>query len=111
MAVRDSGSGLVRGGGAQVVAGQFAARLGAACHALDNVYTLRYDLLSQVLNNDPLDLDYEVIDVEERYRSVGLTNGGRFLRVAWTVRNGKIRAVTAFRARASNKKAFLEKHR
>ena len=53
----------------------------------------------QVLNNDPLDLDYEAIDGEERYRSVGLTNGGRFLRVAWTVRNGKIRAVTAFRAR------------
>jgi uncharacterized DUF497 family protein len=65
----------------------------------------------QVLNNDPLDLDYEAIDGEERYRSVGLTNGGRFLRVAWTVRNGKVRAVTAFRASASNKKAFLEKPR
>jgi uncharacterized DUF497 family protein len=65
----------------------------------------------QVLNNDPLDLDYEVIDGEERYRSVGLTNSGRFLRVAWTVRNGKVRAVTAFRASASNKKAFLEQPR
>jgi hypothetical protein len=31
----------------------------------------------QVLNNDPLDLDYEVIDGEERYRSIGLTNQGR----------------------------------
>ena len=31
----------------------------------------------QVLNNDPLDLDYELIDEEERYRSVGLTNAGR----------------------------------
>ncbi|MGA2742438.1 MAG: hypothetical protein ABSG65_33990 [Bryobacteraceae bacterium] len=35
----------------------------------------------QALNNDPLDLDYEAIDGEERYRFVGLTNGGRFLRV------------------------------
>jgi len=29
----------------------------------------------QVLNNDPLDLAYESIDNEERYRSVGLTSG------------------------------------
>jgi len=49
----------------------------------------------QVLNNDPIDLDYRLIDGEERYRSVGLTNGGRLLSVAWTVRNGKVRAITA----------------
>ena len=40
----------------------------------------------QLLNNDPLDLDYELIDNEERYRTVGLTNGGRLLTVAWTIR-------------------------
>jgi uncharacterized DUF497 family protein len=33
----------------------------------------------QVLNDDPLDLDYELVDGEERYRSVGLTSGGRLL--------------------------------
>jgi hypothetical protein len=65
----------------------------------------------QVLNNDPLDLDYELIDEEERYRSVGLTNGDRLLSVAWTVRNGKVRAVTAFPASVSDKKAFLERSR
>lgn len=27
------------------------------------------------MNNDPVDLDYESIDNEERYRSAGLTNG------------------------------------
>ena len=43
----------------------------------------------QLLNNGPVDLDYELIDNEERYRSVGLTNGGRLLTVAWTIRNGK----------------------
>ena len=37
----------------------------------------RYAEFEQVLNNDPLDLDYEVIDGEERYRSIGLTNQGR----------------------------------
>ena len=65
----------------------------------------------QVLNNDPLDLDYAVIDGEERYRSVGITNGGRFLLVAWTVRGGRVRAVTAFPASASNKQNFLERSR
>jgi uncharacterized DUF497 family protein len=63
----------------------------------------------QLLNNDPVDLDYERIDDEERYRSVGLTNGGRLLSVVWTIRNGKVRAITAFPASVSDKKAFLER--
>jgi uncharacterized DUF497 family protein len=45
----------------------------------------------QVLNNDPLDLDYELIDNEQRYRAVGLTSGGRLLSVVFAVRNGKLR--------------------
>jgi hypothetical protein len=65
----------------------------------------------QVLTNDPVDLDYEAIGGEERYRSVGLTYGGRLLSLAWTVRNGKIRAVTAFPAGVSDTKAFLERSR
>ena len=28
----------------------------------------------QAMHNDPLDLDYQLIDKEERFRSVGLTN-------------------------------------
>ncbi len=52
----------------------------------------------QVLNNDPIDLAYDLVNEEERYRSVGLTNGGRLLSVAWTIRNGKVRAITAFRS-------------
>ncbi len=65
----------------------------------------------QVLTNDPLDLDYQAIDGEERYRSIGLTNGGRFLLVALTIRKGKVRAITAFSACVSIRKAFLEKPR
>jgi hypothetical protein len=34
----------------------------------------------EVLNNDPLDLDYELINNEERYRSVGLTIGAAYCR-------------------------------
>jgi uncharacterized DUF497 family protein len=76
-----------------------------AAHKIDPVE------FEQLLNNDPMDLDYEVVDGEKRYRSVGITNGGRFLVVAWTVRDGKIRAITAFPASAANKKIFLEKSR
>ena len=63
----------------------------------------------QLLNNDPVDLAYELINSEERYRSVGITHKGRLLSVAWTLRNGKVRAITAFPATVSDKKAFLER--
>lgn len=63
----------------------------------------------QLLNNDPVDLDYGRIDNEERYRSVGHTDRGRLLSVAWTIRNGKVRAITAFPATVSDRKAFLER--
>lgn len=65
----------------------------------------------QVLNNDPVDLDYRVVDGEDRYRSVGLTNRGRCLSAVWTVRDGRVRAITAFPASISNRKIFLEKSR
>ena len=61
----------------------------------------------QLLNNDPLDLQYQVIGHEERYRSVGVTKTGRVLSVVWTIRNGKVRAITAFPASLSDRKAFL----
>ena len=62
----------------------------------------------QLLNNDPVDLDFDLIGNEERYRSVGLTNGGRLLSVVWTIRKGKVRAITAFPASVSDRKAFRE---
>ena len=63
----------------------------------------------ELLNNDPLDLDYEAINGEQRFRSTGLTNRGRFLTVVWTVRHGKVRAITAFAAGVAEKRAFLER--
>jgi uncharacterized DUF497 family protein len=63
----------------------------------------------QVMNNDPMDRDYELADDEERFRSVGVTNGGRILSALWTVRHGKIRAITAFNAPVADRKVFLER--
>ncbi len=65
--------------------------------------------IEQLLNSEPLDLTFEVVANEERYRSVGITNRGRLLTVVWTIRDGKIRAITAFPASVADKKAFLEK--
>jgi len=65
--------------------------------------------LEQLLNNEPVSLNYDLIDDEERYRSVGLTDGGRLLTVAWTIHNGKVRAITASPASASDRKAFRER--
>jgi uncharacterized DUF497 family protein len=63
----------------------------------------------QLLENEPVDLAYERINNEERYRSVGLTNRGRLLSAVWTIRNGKVRAITAFPASILDRKAFLER--
>jgi hypothetical protein len=75
------------------------------------VQPIRFVLFEQAMSNDPLDLACEWIGDEERCRSVGLTSGGRLLSVAWTVHNGRVRAVTAFPAGVSNTKAFLERSR
>ena len=52
----------------------------------------------QVLANDPMDLEYQTERGEERFKSLGVTDGGRVLIAVWTIREGKIRAVTAYPA-------------
>ena len=52
----------------------------------------------QIIDNDPLDIDAETINGEERITSVGRTNGGRILLVVTTIRESKLRVVTAFPA-------------
>ena len=56
-----------------------------------------------------LDLNYEMIGQEERYRSVGVTNTGRLLTVIWTIRNGRVRAITAFPAGVSERSVFVKR--
>ena len=105
---------------------------------MDNVYTWRYNSIvangiefdwdamntkhlaahkvtprefESVMRNSPLDLAYEVVDGEDRYRSIGMTGSGRLLVAIWTLRDGKIRAVTAFPASAVYKKLVPERKR
>jgi uncharacterized DUF497 family protein len=52
----------------------------------------------QVVLNDPLDLEMQTEDGEERLIQLGKTNKGRILIVITTWRKDKIRVITAFRA-------------
>jgi uncharacterized protein len=52
----------------------------------------------QVVDNEPLDVEAETIDGEQRCTSVGHTDQGRFLLVVTTFRAPRIRVVTAFPA-------------
>ena len=52
----------------------------------------------QVINNDPLDLEAEVVNGEERITNLGQTDAGRVLIVITTLRGARLRVVTAFPA-------------
>jgi len=52
----------------------------------------------QAIRNDPLDLGAETVDGEERFLNLGLTDRGRLLVVATTMRSLKVRVVTAYAA-------------
>jgi uncharacterized DUF497 family protein len=49
----------------------------------------------QVMENDPADVGYDVVEGEPRWTVVGHTKSIRVLVVVWTFRNGKLRVVTA----------------
>src|SRR5258706_4237187 len=60
----------------------------------------------EVIASDPFDLEYETESGEERYKSLGVTRRGRVLMVVWTLRLGKIRAITAYPAGKANEKLY-----
>ena len=63
----------------------------------------------QVLANDPLELGSRYVDGEERFRSVGPTNGGRWLLVVSTEREEKIRVITAYDADKRHVELYVRK--
>jgi uncharacterized DUF497 family protein len=69
-----------------------------------------------VIWNNPLDIEsqsmeYQVEGGEERYKSLGATDKGRALIAVWTLRAGRIRAVTAYPAPSPYKKMLKEMRR
>jgi uncharacterized protein len=52
----------------------------------------------QVVLNDPVDLEVQIRNGEERTVQIGETNSGRVLVVVTTWRDGSVRVITAFPA-------------
>jgi len=62
----------------------------------------------QALENDPMEMGYEIVDDEERWISVGHTNKLRILKVSWTIRKGTlVRVVTAFEVSRNEAREYL----
>jgi uncharacterized DUF497 family protein len=51
--------------------------------------------VAQAFANETIDLNYEVSEGEERWTSVGHTDGLRIIVIVWTMRGDAIRTVTA----------------
>jgi uncharacterized DUF497 family protein len=49
----------------------------------------------QALRNDSYDLEYEVVDGEQRWTSLGHTDTLRVLIIVWTLRGEAVRVITA----------------
>jgi uncharacterized DUF497 family protein len=60
------------------------------------------------VNGEPLDLEFQVENGEERYKAMGITQRGRILIVVWTPREGRVRPITGYTAGAVYKKLFLK---
>jgi len=65
------------------------------------------DEAEQAIRNDPLDMNYEVIDGEERWTALGHTDEYRVLLVVWTLRTDAVRIVTARAAGRRGRDAYL----
>jgi uncharacterized DUF497 family protein len=64
--------------------------------------------VEEVFESGFLDLEYDIEDGEERYKSLGATVQGRILVVVWTFRGERIRPITAYTASKRYRTLFLK---
>ncbi|MGA9625593.1 MAG: BrnT family toxin [Bryobacteraceae bacterium] len=62
----------------------------------------------QALENDPVDLNYEVVKAEDRWTSIGHTDRLRVLKLVWTLRDDIVRLVTALDASKNEAREYLQ---
>ena len=62
----------------------------------------------QAMRNEPNLFDYEIVDGEERWTGLGSTDSLRVLVVVFTIREGRIRAVTACPANKKRVREYLK---
>ena len=61
----------------------------------------------QVIQNRPIDLGSHLLNGEERTAQVGETDAGRVLQVVSTMRDAKVRVITAWPAKDRIRRYFL----
>ena len=62
----------------------------------------------ELIAGDPVFLEYAVENGEERFKVLGATKPRRVLIAVWTLRDGKIRAITAYGAGRGHQKLYWE---
>ncbi len=62
----------------------------------------------EVILDDPLDIEFDVVEGEERWSYLGETNDARILRITITLRGKRIRVITAFEPEKHWKVFYLE---
>jgi uncharacterized protein len=61
----------------------------------------------EAMLNGPVEIDYQVIDGQQRFVAVGMTRLGRFLTIVWAEREGLVRIVTAFDSPKEDQAVYL----
>lgn len=70
---------------------------------LDERHRFSPDEVEEVFFNSPVERSLGVVNGEKRYLAIGPTNSNRFLTVIFTMRDRKIRVVTAYASPENHK--------
>ncbi|HLN03256.1 MAG TPA: BrnT family toxin [Bryobacteraceae bacterium] len=62
----------------------------------------------ELMTGDPLYREYQPSNREERYKVLGATKAGRVLIAVFTLREGRVRAITAYAAGRAYQKLYWE---
>ena len=67
---------------------------------------VKRDEVEAVIANDPMELDAVIRKGESRRLCIGKTDAGRVLTVVYTIRNKKVRVVTAYPANRDQRRLY-----
>jgi len=62
----------------------------------------------ELMVGDPLYMEYQTSQGEERYKVLGATRAGRVMIGVFTLRKGRVRAITAYAAGGAHQKLYWE---
>ena len=74
-------------------------------------HSVTQEEVEEVFLNDQMDIDFEIVNGEDRWTGIGHTNAFRVLMVVWTMRGDRIRPITARLAAKGYRDAYLETKR